>query len=196
MSLVFDAEEHKYKWNGVRVPSVTQVLGAVGIPDLSAIPVETLETARIRGTRVHRLCEFYDKGELDETEMDDIGRGYLEQWKKVRESMGTFHWIEHPLYSKKFGYAGTPDRVQVVEKSRTGMVLDIKTGYDALAAAPQLAGYGNLVMENCEIKLRHITRVVILLNPDSYSIKSLGDPVDWAVFLSALNIYRYKKNGK
>lgn len=194
--LNFDAESHVYRWNGLAVPSVTQVLGAVGIPDLSAIPAGTLEAARVRGTRVHKLCELYDLGELDESSLDEIGRGYLEQWKKAREAMGGFTWIEKPLYSQKYGYAGTPDRVQILERSKTALIWDIKTGMDNGAAAPQLAGYANLVQENSEIRIRTVTRKVVLLNPDDYDTKPLTCISDWSVFQSALNIYRYKKGGR
>ena len=61
-NLQFRAEDHSYHVNGVRLPSVTEILKDVGLIDTTFFAPEHAE----RGTRVHEATVFWD-----ETGMDD-----------------------------------------------------------------------------------------------------------------------------
>ena len=60
----FDPIEHIYRFDGQRVPSVTQILEP--LIDYSGVPNGVLQYAADRGTAVHLATEFYDDGDLDE----------------------------------------------------------------------------------------------------------------------------------
>ena len=62
----FDAETHTYTRNGVKLPSVTQVLKAV-LPSPYAIG----EWYLTRGTATHYACELIDQGKLDWASVDE-----------------------------------------------------------------------------------------------------------------------------
>ena len=51
-----------YVVNGVRLPSVTEVLSIAGLTDFSGVPPGVLEKARVRGTQVHEITEWIDDG--------------------------------------------------------------------------------------------------------------------------------------
>ena len=187
--LTFEPEGHVYRWNGVIVPSVTQILEAVGILDLSMVDRDVLAAAQELGKNVHKICELYDKGTLDESSVDGAGRGYLDAWIKARKEMGfdKFSMIERKIYHPDYKYAGTLDRVY------SGTVIDIKTGAPGgleKSAGPQLAAY----MEVLNIPKRiYKKRLVIHLTPDDYKPIPLTDIRDLSTFISALNIWNHKK---
>src|SRR5262245_2178024 len=59
--LEFDPTTHTYRVDGVRYPSVTQVLERVGIIDYSYIPAPTREMALARGSAVHAWTAHDDR---------------------------------------------------------------------------------------------------------------------------------------
>lgn len=124
--LTFEPEEHAYHFDGVRIPSVTQVLQPVGF-DYSSIPFGTLEHAAQRGTAVHLATEFYDDGDLDEDSIDPEILPYVEAWRRFREESGFVVWrSEVRVHSARHGFAGTFDclgvlngKMCIVEKKTT-----------------------------------------------------------------------------
>ena len=195
--LVFDPEPHAYVYKGAVVPSVTQLLGTVGIPDLSKIPVENLQMGADRGRKVHMLTEYSDRGILEEDGLSESGHAYLKLWREARRVLGIKEWsgIEVRLYAT--GYAGTPDRVWI--DGKRGLLADIKTGTDLMAVGPQTAGYEDLIQKNLEmkgIKRVRFERVSVKLDIEKESpiIEPLKSMSDFAVFVSAFNIYNFKKH--
>lgn len=63
--LVFDKLTHTYQLDGVRLPSVTQILQASGLIDFSKIPSRILLEARDRGSAVHEALHYYNENDLD-----------------------------------------------------------------------------------------------------------------------------------
>jgi hypothetical protein len=187
MSLVFDQATHSYERDGVRLPSVTQVLKSVGIID----PDKYASGAAARGTAVHLACQYLDEGDLDEATIAPELTGYLAAYRKFLADTG-WKWIgiEHRLAHKSLNYAGTIDRISV------DLVLDIKSGqpedWHRLQAAAYLA-----MLENPMGR----TRYGLYLGPrGTYGLTEYTRrefPRDWAVFQSALNIHNWrgKNNG-
>ncbi|MHB8371034.1 MAG: PD-(D/E)XK nuclease family protein [Leptospirales bacterium] len=139
-NLIFDAEAHVYTVNGKVLPSVTEILSKLGFIDTKWFTEESRE----RGTVVHKICEMYDIGTLDEESVDPRLSGYLEAWKDFSIKM-EFVWthIEHKMASRLF--AGTCDRVGIDRKGKT-FLLDIKTGkYPSMWIGWQLAAYRTLL---------------------------------------------------
>lgn len=191
MALTFEPDGHIYKWAGVRVYSVTQILEDVGLSDYSMVPANILVDAQKRGTRVHLICELYDRGELDLSSCDLEDTQYLDQWVKFKKKQGieTFDLIEAPFYSPQHKYAGTLDRLH----GKT--IYDIKTGPPAPAHPFQLAAYSFLLNERDEITQR-FNRIAVHLTPTTCKpepYKATKAKFDLNIFLSAKNVHHSKK---
>jgi hypothetical protein len=193
-NLVFNAEEHRYFLDGIELPSVTTVLSAAGLYDLSMADPDALEAARVRGTNVHRICELWDNGKLDESSLDAGGAEYLEAWKAFRRDhkIADFHGVEMTIYSETYGYAGTLDRFWV-RPTKRAVVIDIKTGAPSKQTGPQIAAYAKaLALMRGQIGTNY-DRWEVSLEPGKYKVREFLDARDWNIFLSCLNIYKYRK---
>lgn len=124
INLVFSEEDHCYKLNNVVIPSVTQILKCCGISDFSKVPIDVLERARLFGTAVHKACELFDKGTLDERTLDPNLWPYLDGWVACKKEYA-FEFVENenPLVSTIYRVAGTPDRIAKSDKRRRLAVL-------------------------------------------------------------------------
>src|SRR5437870_12627127 len=85
MALLFDAINHEYWLDSVKVPSTTQILRDSGLINFDGIPPFILEAARKRGSAVHQLVHYYNENDLDWSSVDDAYRPYLEAWVRYRE---------------------------------------------------------------------------------------------------------------
>ena len=97
----FEERIHRYTVDGRFIPSVTQVLEAAGLIDLTGIPTHILRRAGERGTRVHQAAGLLLRGELEWASVDDAIGGYVRaldsflrnsRFQPVKES------VETPLY--------------------------------------------------------------------------------------------------
>jgi hypothetical protein len=191
-NLTFNAEDHSYYLDGVRLPSVTQILRGVGLIDFSHVPPERLEASMKFGTAVHRACELYDFNNLDEASLDPALRPYLDAWIKCRkDTMMIIEAIEEKVVSVKYRFAGMLDRRVVMDKCG---ILDIKTSVDISPATKlQLAGYELAYNEMAGNKNRSCRRWVVLLKDDgTYKIEEHKNKGDANIFLSVLSIYNFK----
>ena len=59
----FVPEEHAYIQEGVQIPSVTQILNAVGLVDYSQIPEAILDHKAEIGTAAHAAAHYFDEGD-------------------------------------------------------------------------------------------------------------------------------------
>lgn len=201
--LTFSAEDHRYEWNGVPVPSVTTVLGefiTIGIVYISTftgarILAECFDKARDFGTAVHRMIALDIAGELDEAALDDRLAAVLRQWHQlccmVRPEI---IMSETPLYSTQYGFAGTPDIVCKIKGVLS--LIDCKTGMMGLCG-PQTAAYEIPVREQLKTRAR-FDRYGLHLPKDGSGFKLLkySDRNDIQFFLSRLYQWRYLHNGK
>ena len=112
--IIFDSEKHEYRAGGRKLPSVTQILYAVGMyKDLDNIPRHILEVAAERGKIVHEIIELHCKGELDESSIDPELMGYFQAYLSCRsdhpEIFENLTEFEQMGYSEKYGYCGKYD---------------------------------------------------------------------------------------
>jgi len=166
--LKFEEKGHRYTVDGRFVPSVTQVLEAAGLIDLTGIPTHILRRAGERGTRVHQAAALLLRGELDWSSVAEAIGGYVQaldtflrysKFEPIKET------VEQPLYCPRYDYCGTPDVLGMHSKpqlfgkrdKRTLTLLDWKTGMMP-AVRYQLAGYANV------LGVRH--RAALKLNSD------------------------------
>jgi hypothetical protein len=182
--------------DGVEIPGVTSVMQAEGLIDLSGIPDERLEIGQQLGTAVHAACEYDDSGDLDPTSVAPEIAGYLDQWRKFKTDLSVeIIRSEKMYYHKNIGYAGQIDRV--VSINGRPVVIDIKSGAKNESVAIQLEAYRELILHNePEISKKKIWTMAVYLRPDKYEICEYREQWKFLIFISALNLYRYKKGIK
>lgn len=194
MLIEFDKTTHSYKIDKVRVPSVSAILRGAGLVDFSGIDSTVLARASNFGTACHKMCELSDKKDLDESVLSEHLVPYLLAWRNFMEHTG-FKVLESetPVGSKKWGYAGTPDRVGTIKGQLT--IVDLKTNAVMRPeCALQIAGYKIAYEEMRGEKVKK--RIAVHLKPDGkYALHCYTDQMDEPVFLSAVNIFKWKNKG-
>lgn len=184
--LTFDADTHTYRLDGVRLPSVTQILKAEGYIDARWYT----EEARERGQYVHTLTKVADEGDLNNPDaVEGWAWPYLEAWQKfLADTRCNFIWIEWRVVQPTFGFAGTVDRV--LHWDGRDWVIDIKAGAKAAWCALQTAGYAICRDPH---NLGHERRACVYLKPNgTYSLDIHENQSDRDVFLSAVAGYHWK----
>jgi len=150
--LQFDASTHIYRRpDGVVVPSVTQVLRAVGVStDFDALKGMSerlglaIDSARDLGVAVHADAHAFDDDDLDWDTVDARVSPYIEAWSCFRENTQlTPITRERRLYHPGLCVSGTLDAILIRPCDTTRRILvDIKTGDpDSVGARYQTAGY-------------------------------------------------------
>ncbi|MFA4871288.1 MAG: hypothetical protein WC623_24025 [Pedobacter sp.] len=186
----FDEEKHEYKSNGVIVPSVTQVIQSAGLVNFDFVDPELLAQKADIGRKVHKACQMYDEGTLDEEMLHPLLAGYLEGWKRFRTK---FNYVpqehEGQLYSPVLNVAGTFDSLSITE----GKLVDIKTGCKSKAHRVQIEGYAYLIAETRSIKAKE-KMVVYLTNKGGYKVdKWKVDQGSLIVFLACVTLSNFKR---
>jgi hypothetical protein len=190
--LEFEQEGHVYRLDGKPVPSVTQILAP--LEDFSMVPRDVLEAARIFGQHVHEACDLFNRGELDWDSLDPSLVPYVCAWKQFIDDSGAIVVAsELRVAHKKLGYAGSPDCV-LAWRSRV-VVPDIK----ATAVVPRTVGAQTSAYAEAYHSMhggKKPERYCIHLMPNSYKTHPRKDPADWSLFLSCLNIYKFKEKNR
>jgi hypothetical protein len=193
--LAFDEATHTYTWNGVVVPSVTQVLKP--LTDYGMITADKLEIARQKGVAVHKMVELHAKGDLDEETLPEWMHPVLAQWEKFVVDTG-FEIInsETQVYNPSYGYAGTFD---LYGRMRDGdALIDVKRSF---LAGPviglQLAGYHAAMVDslkNIGVKFGSVNRYALKLNEiGPYRLEPFADKKDFGDFITALAFHKLKE---
>ena len=181
----FSEADHSYTVDGVRYPSVTTILSALGFYG-DAVKYFT-ERSRDRGSFVHKIIQYHLAGELDEESIDPVLLGYFQAWLRFEGDTGYSSLAnERPLASSVYGFAGTPDHFGYLNGLHS--IIDVKSGAPGHAAAIQTAGY--------QILIDHPARRYSLqLMPDGkYKLAEYRDREDRGIFLSALSVYQWQVN--
>ncbi len=185
LKIEFDEENHIYRVQGVKYPSVTEVIADAGLyGDTSYFN----DYSRDRGTYVHRIIQWHLSGELDEDTVEPVLQPYFDAWQKFeKEAKYVSDVCEKVMANDIHRFAGTVDHIGHV--SGHFSLIDVKTGSPHPAHAIQTAAYG--------ILLKHpgIKRFSLYLSAEGkYKLVEHKDWHDSNVFLSCLSIYYWKKN--
>lgn len=195
-NFTYNPETHQYILNGEQLPGVSSILRSAGFNDMSMIRQDVLERAQEFGEAVHKMCEFYDKGTLDDKSLDNNLMPYLNGWCKFLALYSvTFIWVEKIVYSKKWKYAGTLDRIADLnwKGERVLALLDLKsTTTMNPSVALQTAGYKLMYEEMTKQKTE--VRLGVQLLPDDFKVIPYDDKTDERTFLACLQIRNWKKN--
>lgn len=194
-TLVFDEATHTYLVDGVRVPSVTQVLKP--LYSFDGIPNAVLNAKAALGTAVHQACELLDNDDLDEESDEGLEAlapiaGYLAGYKKFKaEKKPVVIENETRLFHPVHRYAGTIDRRYLIENATWD--IDLKT---TAAMSPivglQTAAYSEMFKANGKPE-RSRRGALQLFRNGTYKLHEFKDPADFSVFLSLLTVQRYKE---
>lgn len=129
--LVFNATDHSYWKDGLRIPSVTEILTVTGYIDTRWMRSDAMD----RGSLVHEYTAWVEKGvaELEDlVDLEETGP-YMAAYQDFVKATG---WksisVELPRSCEwlGFGYAGTPDRVGTFGWDMATKMYGVKGGPD------------------------------------------------------------------
>lgn len=202
-ALSFDAAVHEYRRaDGQVVPSVTQVLSAVGVSvdfeslrGMSIQMAAAIELKREIGSALHADAHAFDDNDLDWTTVDPRVEPYLRAWAVFREnSRLTPATRERRVYHPTFGYAGTLDGIFTLPTGRVVLV-DIKTGDpEDSGCAYQTAAYEAAYQFEHPGQIIH-ERWGVRLTPDHgipYRISPYSDWRDFTKFQAFLTTFHHQ----
>jgi len=183
MRTEFDAKTHTYRMDGIEVPSVTQALTEAGIIDQQWYTSDGC----IRGTYVATMTALYDNEMLDESSLDPVLIPYLTAWKTfLEQSKSDVIMVEEAVFHPVARYAGTYDRWIVLNGRDT--IVDIKTGAKEPWHPLQTAAYAH-----CFPNTPMQRAGVYLDKSGTYKLVDHRDPTDITMFMSALNVAKWKR---
>lgn len=126
------------------LPSVTEILEAVGLGYTMYIPKERRDYYLKRGRALHAAIEMDATGDLDEASIHPDIAGRFQAYRKFVKH--TAHVVVHSeleLIHSRWSFVGHLDRVGRQRGSRLA-IIDWKSSVDPEAVALQLAGYALL----------------------------------------------------
>ncbi len=188
--LSFDEARHEYRWAGAPVPNVTRVLAPLS--DFSMVNAKVLETARQKGTAVHKMVEFDCRGDLDEDTLPDWMRPVLVQWRKfVSESGFQMLVSEHRVFHPHYKYAGTLDLLGTMKNY--ACIIDVKRSFAAgPAIGLQLAAYLEAYAAQEKVGKAAKRFALKLTETGPYRLEPYTDSNDFGTFLALLTIHNWK----
>lgn len=187
-NISFNEELHEYTVGGVKTPSVSQILKAMGLMD----NFKHSEVALNNGTAIHKTLELYDNGTLDMRDLDGRLKKCIALWEQFKKDFGILKILAvEKKVSMSALYAGTVDRVVALGGGKK-MVLDFKSGNPQRWGALQTAGYAMAYdilsftkYERCCAKVHwDMDRIVYM---------PYHNEEDYNIFMSMANIYHWKK---
>lgn len=206
MILSYNDETHTYSVDGIVKPSVTQILGNVGVRKVGGDGkkywspigfddrfVDDSGNSSLFGKHFHAYAAMHLRGE--DCDYDPAMQPWVSGFKKFLSHNpylledAELKLVEVPLYSEKYEYAGTPDLFILCKKG--AFLLDWKTGAFQYSSFLQTAAYAQLIEENFNMPATKIHRVPVQIMQETYKAHSrFRKPEDWNHFLSILNTYQ------
>lgn len=190
----FDPVEHRYTVDGMRYPSVTEVLDPIAM--LDGIPAELLAAAADLGKKAHLACHLDDAGQLNEIECDPALLPYVRAWRKYQSDTGFVVLAsELIVLHHTLKYAGMLDKYGRYHSNPLRALLDLKTALLVpRTVGPQVAAYQEALISMQYPGVNHRTpRKCVTLFPDAtYKETALTRKDDFNLYISALNIYRWR----
>lgn len=190
--LEFDEVTHTYRFNGMIVPSVTQILEPLNRVKYEGINESTLDRAADRGTEVHDAIEFWLKfGMVD---ISQERRPYFDAFIKWWDGHSVkVIGSENRLYHKILLYGGTADLIAYVDGKLT--LVDYKTTsvISDMTCGPQLEAYSQACASH---GVRIERKAILQLKKDSTFVWKEYPAKDircWTTFSALKTVYDYIK---
>jgi len=182
----FDSDLHAYWIDGVKVPGTSEVLGAAGILDRSAMD-QIPEKYRIRGLAVHEWTEAIDLGQVPAgTAIPVVVAPYVEAWAKFRRESGVkLLAVEELVCDRLRRFATRVDRRVVLNGSEG--TINLKSGGRYPHYPIQCA------MESMCYRVGMRRWCVYLSKEGAYKLEEHTDPRDFRVAEAAIRTYYQKQ---
>lgn len=192
--LVFVEETHDYFYDGVKVPSVTEIAKPISFERLNELPKWVVEQARQRGRAVHAYAEEYLLcGELDWDSIEPQYLPYVENFVNwARTYKPKVLYTEFRMGCEDF--AGTADLICEIDGKV--ILVDYKTSsaIDKKSLSVQLDGYDRLAKR---YGIRIEDYMYLHLKKDGYVFKEVKtDPAWFDLLLLHNKKMKEKYNGK
>lgn len=187
----FDESKHEYRLDGIRVPSVTEVLRPCY--DFSRVDADVLAAKGELGTAVHVACDLDDAGDLYEGSVHAKVRPYLDGYRlfkqhKCTNVVATERIVSHAALR----YAGRLDLITDFDGAR--WTIDWKTPLAiSPAVALQTAAYEAATPADLlpPPGMPRKRAALQLKDDGTYRLHPFSDPNDFATFVSFLNVFRW-----
>ena len=200
-NVVFDESTHTYTVDGQVLPSVTEIIRFLHYDTAVGADKAMRDYAADRGTRIHEACTAYDfDGEDAEVDADIVG--YVQAYAAFKRDYGIADWLyyEKPIGSVELGFAGTPDRIGLIDGKMA--ILDFKTGSNVNkhALEAQLNGY-EVLASTTESPYKNdpflqglrIERLVGLQLKKDGAYRIIDVPLRERFFATCLRLHRFTK---
>lgn len=192
MKVDFDEPTHTYKIDGKVVPSVTQCLQL--LDPYASVDRAVLEAAAAFGQSGHTAMALLVRGRLSWKSLDRALVPYIEagaEWLKHAQADMLITSNERIVAHELLGYAGTLDLTAVDDRSN--YIIEFKfTSALSLTVGPQTAAYEHAIRASSENGIRHWRRLCVTISAGKYSVDEMTNPGDWPMFVSCLNITKWK----
>jgi len=172
MNFTFDEVKHEYLKDGIRFPSVTQIIKPLS--DIDKIPSSILKPRAIRGTRIHKMCQDYLEGTLIFESLNDEFKRILDYFilflnKEGKDFDIESAYLEYPMVHKRLKYAGKGDII-----CDGHAVIDIKSSkFGSITLPLQLVAYEKLWIADCGLKEKY-EHYRLVLDKDQYSFDKVN----------------------
>lgn len=172
----------KYFVDGVRWPSVTEVLSFSGWSRFDHVDPEILRRAAERGTLVHEATEQVDEGTFDWVNLREDLHGYIRAFEKFKNDYKySVLKSEEVVLNHQYCFGGQYDRLCELDGELT--ILDVKTSSKpSVSWGLQTAAYALAAPEDIQ------KRVTLRLGDGNYDLNTWASPDDSRNFLDALKV--------
>lgn len=189
--IIFDEEKHEYTINGIKVPSVTEVLGMASNIVYKDVNEHVLKLAGEKGSEVHFAIELYNDTGYEE--ISEKNKGYLDAYKTFLEDYKDKFVIlesEAKLFHKTLQYAGTADII--AEYNGEKIIVDIKTTTKPLyfMVGMQVPAYKEAYNSNHKNKVNK-SFMLHLVKDGKYEFVEVKE--NFEMFIKLLEAYKYIK---
>jgi len=199
MNLEFCPKRHEYYNDGIKIPSVSEIVKIFQVAKTGKLPYFPPGAAN-EGNSVHEFC----KRCLEKRGYLGAAKGAANAWAMVSQKVDQVFTqfsivpgsdelhIEKPIGCEYL--AGTPDLV--INRPDEIIVIDWKYAEPSISHTYQMIGYGILVEESREIKKENIKLFLVYLK-NQLQIKKIEFSLGRSnYFLDALSIINYVKGEK
>lgn len=192
--IVYDTDGgHTYTDGDRKVPGVTTVLKPLSEHFYRGVDPAVMQRVATLGKAVHAMIHFDCKGTLDEDSIEGDLSDYFKDWCQFREQSG-FKPVASELvvHSERYGYAGQID----LYGELNGELVHIDTKCTSClmpTVGPQTSGYHLCLIEMGMAPKRRFALQLRSRFDQPWRLVEYKDPNDLRVFLSCLNIHKFKK---
>lgn len=179
----FDEVSHAYTFNGVALPSVTQIMKRLSQEYYTDINPQVIINAGKRGTKVHQAIELYETMGVYDDEVKD----YVLQYLRVKNAY-KFTPLKQELMLTNGIYCGTVDMIATLNDKLVLIDLKATSKINDILVEVQLAGYKQLLSDNHidieDCYVLHITNKsgkLKKITPNEILWKELLDETHWNI---------------